>query len=167
MMIKIITTLIITVLVFLTPATPGYADSNNEVPTNPPWTKVVWKNQYDSTLNIKQINNDGKLTGTFINRAEGYPCQNIPYPITGWVYDNVISFTTKWENVEESCHSITSWTGFFDSNSFRILTKWNLVDNQGHLKEGTDIFNGQKTKINESLLTEESNPILLEELIQE
>lgn len=54
----------------------------------------AWTNQSGSTLYINSIASNGQLTGTYINRAAGYGCQNTPYPVTGWIYGSAITFTT-------------------------------------------------------------------------
>ncbi len=56
-----------------------------------------WTNQSGSTFNIDSIGANGLLTGIYINREAGYGCQNIPYPVTGWVYGTAITFNTIWK----------------------------------------------------------------------
>jgi Avidin family len=143
---KIIATVIIVIFVFIGLVSPGYADSNNQLQT------FAWTNQSGSTLYIDQIIN-GQLTGRYINRAPGYKCQNIPYPVTGWIYETAITFTTKWISATESCNSITAWTGFFYNN--KIETLWQLVMNDssstGQILTGSDTFSPSPTKNYKSL----------------
>ncbi len=87
----------------------------------------AWTNQSGSTLYIDAIDSNGLLKGTYINRASGYGCQNISYPVTGWVYGTTITFNTLWESTTESCSSITAWTGFLYQG--QINTLWQLVIN--------------------------------------
>lgn len=113
-----------------------------------------WSNQRGSTLYIDSIGSDGLVTGTYINRAAGYQCQNIPYPVTGWVYGTAITFTTIWQSATESCNSITSWTGFFYQG--QIHTLWQLVENNasstGQILQGSDTFSPNVMKENRSLI---------------
>jgi hypothetical protein len=84
-----------------------------------------WINQLGSTLTITSIDSTGLLTGSYVNRAAGYPCKDTDYPVTGWVDGTAIVFNTLWINSTESCHSITAWTGFYYNNE--ISTIWQLV----------------------------------------
>ena len=98
------------------------ADSNSQIQV-----PSAWKNKRGSTFYLDEISNSGKLTGTYINRASGFGCQNIPYPVTGWIYGTAITFTTKWQSGIESCNSLTAWTGFVNQARNEIETDWNLV----------------------------------------
>jgi len=115
----------------------------------------AWTNQSGSTLYINQIESNGQLTGTYINRAQGYGCQNVAYPVTGWVYGTAITFTTIWRGTE-SCNSITVWTGFLYNG--QIQTLWQLVVNGStstkQIIQGTDTFTWGAPKIRKSLLLE-------------
>lgn len=101
-----------------------------------------WTNQRGSTLTIDSIDSNGMLSGTYINRAAGFDCQNIAYPVTGWVYGTAITFTTIWQNVQESCNSITAWTGFYYNGEISSL--WQLVKNgstdPAQIMQGQDSF---------------------------
>lgn len=103
----------------------------------------AWTNQRGSTLYIDSVAPNGQLTGHYINRAQGFNCQNIAYPVVGWIYQNAITFTTIWQNPVESCNSITSWTGFYDNG--QISTLWQLVVNgsssTNQILQGSDTFN--------------------------
>ena len=105
-------------------------------------TLSAWTNQSGSTLYIDQVSPNGLVTGHYINRAAGYGCQNISYPVTGWIYKNSITFTTIWQSRTESCNSITSWTGFY--NAGKISTLWQLVvngsTNTSQIIQGSDTF---------------------------
>ena len=113
-----------------------------------------WTNQSGSTLYIDSIGANGLLTGTFINRAAGYACQNIPFPVTGWVYGSAITFETIWQSTSESCNSITTWTGFL--NQGQIHTLWQLVINgstsTSQIIKGSDIFSPSASVVNKSLI---------------
>jgi len=106
----------------------------------------TWVNELGSTLYIEDIDSEGKITGIYINRAEGYGCRNTPYPVTGWVLENTntISFSVKWENTTENCYSITAWTGFFSSDCGTLTTLWQMVINgttkTSQIWQGEDTF---------------------------
>lgn len=128
-----------------------YADTIEKVQSLSAWT-----NQSGSTLYIENIGSNGQLTGTYINRAQGYGCQNIAYPVTGWVYGTAITFTTTWQSTTESCNSITAWTGFLYQG--QIQTLWQLVingsSNTKQIIQGADTFSWQATKTHKSLKLE-------------
>lgn len=116
----------------------------------------AWQNQRGSIFTIDRVDADGKLTGTFINRAQGYLCQNIPYPVVGWIYGTAISFTTKWQSTTESCNSITAWTGFYNRDSGKIETLWDLSisgsTERSQILQGQDTFTPSPIMENKSLL---------------
>lgn len=115
----------------------------------------AWTNQSGSTLYIDAIDPTGKITGHYINRAAGYSCQNISYPVTGWVYGTALTFTTIWESVTESCNSITAWTGFLNAQG-QIATLWQLVINgstsTSQIVQGSDVFTYSSKVYKKSLL---------------
>lgn len=114
----------------------------------------AWTNQSGSTLYIDSIDSTGKLTGHYINRAAGYACQNISYPVTGWVFGTAITFTTIWQSSTESCNSITSWTGFYYNG--KISTLWQLVINGStttqQIIQGSDVFSPASAMKRQSLI---------------
>jgi len=116
----------------------------------------AWTNQSGSTLYINTIDANGLLSGTYINREAGYGCQNIAYPVTGWVYGTAITFTTTWESQSESCNSITAWTGFYAQG--QITTLWQLVINgstsPSQILKGSDVFTSSTKVENKSLILE-------------
>lgn len=116
----------------------------------------AWTNQSGSTLYIDTIDSNGQLTGTYINRASGYGCQNISYPVTGWVYGTAITFTTIWQSTTESCNSITAWTGFYYQG--QISTLWQLTINgsssTSQIVQGSDTFSQSTAVVNKSLIIE-------------
>lgn len=117
----------------------------------------AWTNQRGSTLYVDSIDpNTGKITGHYINRAAGYGCQNLAYPVTGWAYGTAITFATTWQNPSESCNSITSWTGFL--NQGQITTLWQLVvngsTNTSQINQGSDTFSQSMQTNRKSLLLE-------------
>lgn len=85
----------------------------------------VWTNTRGSIFTITDINAEGYLTGTYVNKAAGFGCQNEPMAVSGRVKGNLLSFTVRWENANVDCNSITSWTGYSESD--QIFTDWDLV----------------------------------------
>lgn len=130
-----------------------YADENESVSLK---ALSAWTNQSGSTLYIDTIGSNGLLTGTYINRAAGYSCQNISYPVTGWVYGTAITFNTIWQSTTESCNSITAWTGFYYQG--QINTLWQLTINgstsTSQIIKGSDVFKPSSTLLNKSLIIE-------------
>jgi hypothetical protein len=126
-----------------------YADQPSSVPI-----PSVWENQSGSTLQIDSVGSDGLITGTYINHAAGYGCQNVSYPVTGWVYGTALTFNTLWESVSESCNSITAWAGFLYQG--QISTLWNLTINgsssSSQIIQGSDTFKQIQTLTHKSLL---------------
>ena len=126
-----------------------YADSITSIPV-----PSAWDNQSGSTLTINAIDSTGKISGTYINRATGYSCQDIAYPVTGWAYGKAITFTTIWQSAAESCNSITAWTGFLYKGE--ISTLWSLSINgsttTAQIFRGTDTFWETQKVTNKSLI---------------
>ncbi|AYB59280.1 avidin/streptavidin family protein [Ralstonia solanacearum] len=117
----------------------------------------AWTNQRGSTLYVDSVEpNTGKITGHYINRAAGYGCQNLAYPVTGWAYGTAVTFATTWQNPSESCNSITSWTGSL--NQGQITTLWQLVVNgstsTNQITQGADTFSQSMQTNRKSLLLE-------------
>jgi hypothetical protein len=114
----------------------------------------IWTNQSGSTLCIQGVDPNGMLSGYYINREQGYGCQNTQYPLTGWIFGTAITFTVIWDNSTESCNSITSWTGFYYNGV--ITTLWQLVVNGStsvnQIAQGKDIFSPGTQKENKSLI---------------
>ena len=113
----------------------------------------VWINEYGSSLTIEGITTDGQIYGHYINCAPCTRCRATEYPVTGWVLfgTNTITFTVKWDNPYENCHSLTAWTGFYDSTCDQIHTCWQLVLNGTksvhEIRQGLDTFRrGSKTE---------------------
>lgn len=114
----------------------------------------AWNNQSGSTLYIDAVNPNGQITGHYINRAQGYNCQNISYPVTGWIFGTAITFSTIWQSTTESCNSITSWTGFYYNG--QISTLWQLTingsTNTSQILQGSDLFTPNVMRDKKSLL---------------
>jgi hypothetical protein len=129
---------------------PSYAN-----PTTAIQVPSAWTNQSGSTLYISTIDSNGQIGGSYINRAAGYGCQNIAYPVTGWAYGSAITFNTLWKSVAESCNSITAWAGFLYKG--QISTLWNLTINgsssTSQIIQGSDTFQQVQTLVNKSLIS--------------
>lgn len=144
---KLFITAIVTVLFSIS----SYADSNK----SPSFQALSgWTNESGSTLYIESVDSNGLLTGTYTNKDQGYACQNISYPVTGWIYGTAITFNTMWESATESCNSITAWTGFYSQGT--INTLWQLTINgstsTSQILQGNDTFKPSPILIRESLI---------------
>ena len=147
---------LITLLTSLLFSLSACADSSN---TDSSSTSILvpssWVNQDSSTLSITSVDSTGQITGIYINGAAGYNCQNIVYPVTGWIYGTAITFDTKWESSIESCNSITSWAGFLYQGE--ISTFWNLTLNgstsTSQIIQGKDTFTQITTSVKTSLIS--------------
>jgi len=147
---------LITLLTSLLFSLSACADSSN---TDSSSTSILvpssWVNQDSSTLSITSVDSTGQITGIYINGAAGYNCQNIVYPVTGWIYGTAITFDTKWESTIESCNSITSWAGFLYQGE--ISTFWNLTLNGSNstsqIIQGKDTFTQITTSVKTSLIS--------------
>ena len=113
----------------------------------------TWVNQAGSTLHIENIDSKGKITGIYINRAVGFGCKDTPYPVTGWVWQDMVSFTVKWENTAEKCNSITTWTGFYHEGKLNTLWQMILVGttNKNQIIKGEDVFKRVNQKVSDFL----------------
>ena len=140
------------VIVSLICITATYADSGSSIPAHSIPTPSAWDNQSGSTLTINSISSTGLITGTYTNRASGYGCQNIPYPVTGWAYGTAITFNTIWQNASASCSSITAWTGFLYQG--KMSTLWSLTIDGSYstaqIIPGNDTFRQVRKVINKS-----------------
>lgn len=146
----------ITLLMSLLFSLSACADSSN---TDSSSTSILvpssWVNQDGSTLSITSVDSAGQITGIYINGAAGYNCQNIVYPVTGWIYGTAITFDTKWQSAIESCNSITSWAGFLYQGE--ISTFWNLTLNgstsTSQIIQGKDTFTQIAASVKKSLMS--------------
>ncbi|MBI1237686.1 MAG: hypothetical protein GC188_13485 [Alphaproteobacteria bacterium] len=85
----------------------------------------VWENQSGSVLFLDTMDDEGRLTGRYVNGAAGYSCQGIEYDVEGRVFEPLITFNVIWRAEAETCHTITSWTGAIEGDV--IATEWALV----------------------------------------
>lgn len=103
---------------------------------------ATWTSQRGSTLTIEAVAADGSFTGSYINRATALPCPNSPFKVSGWIDGQKISFSVRWRNATNDCHSITSWTGYLSDRL--IATEFALVyvNRQGKtaFSNGKDTF---------------------------
>ena len=101
-----------------------------------------WRNDRGSTLLIERIDEQGRIEGSYINRAAGFRCRDTRYPVTGWLLQETrtITFAVKWDNAHENCGSQTAWTGMFDATCEQLTTRWQLV-RQGAL-DADEILTG-------------------------
>lgn len=85
----------------------------------------VWVNDGGSELTITTVGSDGAISGTYINKVEGFDCKNEPMAVNGWVDGDLLSFSVRWKNAAKDCGSITAWTGYVAAG--QIFTDWDLV----------------------------------------
>lgn len=78
----------------------------------------LWKNQRGSTLEVFSVN---PLYGQFINNAAGFQCKGTPYPATGTVQGQAVTFAVTFTQ----CNSHTTWWGWTSGNTMR--TRWILI----------------------------------------
>jgi len=103
----------------------------------------TWTSIEGSILTIENIEDQThKITRYFITKAEDYPCKNIPYPVTGWLYGSILTFSVMWKDQKESCGAVTTWIGYIEQN--RITAVWKLIDHNmvdlSETFESTDYF---------------------------
>ena len=90
------------------------------------------------------------LTGTFVNRAEGFQCKGTPYPVVGLMDAQswTLSFSVAWSDSTQDCNSATGWTGVMKlvnhKPTLQIFTDWNLsyIGSSGkpEILKGKDVF---------------------------
>lgn len=88
-------------------------------------TGSEWVNDGGSEMKISTINSDGSISGTYINKADGFNCKNEPMALSGWLNGDLITFSVRWKNANVDCNSLTNWTGYYASG--KIFTDWNLM----------------------------------------
>jgi Avidin family len=96
-----------------------------------------WKNEKGSELFI--WSSDGRaFRGIFTNHAQGFECQDIPYPASGAVGPKGLYFVVTFAK----CNTVTRWIG--KTNGSQMPTRWKLfyVDANGNPSQlkGTNIF---------------------------
>jgi len=111
----------------------------------------TWVNQRGSTLTVSTMDGAGNFTGTYVNRAPGFSCQNSPYPLAGTSKGNNVNFVVTWNNQPmwdkpSNCLSVTAWQGTLSGNT--ISTQWQLArgnpeTGQVQLSGGQDTFTKQ------------------------
>jgi len=104
-----------------------------------------WVNQVGSVATLYFDTNTGTVTGTYVNNAPGFQCQGTPYPLSGWILSDFISFSVTWINGAQNCNSVTGWTGyaFQSGNTIKLQTNWNLAyqgANGPTIQAGQDVF---------------------------
>ena len=94
----------------------------------------TWENQRTSILNVGLVTGN-RFSGFFTNRAPGFQCQNIPYPVENGIIlpNGAITFTVNFT----ACASVTTWKGQVTGS--QMPTTWVLVHN-GVRQQGRDLF---------------------------
>ncbi len=122
-------------------------------------TTSAWRNQSGSTMTI-DIDTNGNVIGTYINRAAGTGCQNTPYVLNGRVNGSYIAFSVAWNNATANCNSATGWAGYaqVSGSDIQIVTNWNLAyqsaSGSSKIEQGSDTF---------TYVTQESSATFLNE----
>jgi hypothetical protein len=105
--------------------------------------QTAWINDHGSVLVIQSIAPDGRLTGTYSNSMPGTPCDNVAFPLTGWVDGERITYSIRRKNASVDCGSVSSWTGYLVKG--RIYAEWSTGQWDAHtsqalLTRGTDVY---------------------------
>lgn len=94
----------------------------------------TWCNQLHSTLTL---DDDGKggLTGTIVCASGEFA--GLEFPLVG-SYDpapsssaTAVAFVTGWANSATSGHSVTAWSGQYDTDTDTIVATWMLTTETG------------------------------------
>ncbi len=103
---------------------------------------ATWTSQRGSTLTIETVAEDGSFTGSYINRATGMPCPNSLFKVSGWIDGQKISFSVRWRNATNDCHSIASWTGYLSDRVIQAEFALVYVNQKGKpaFSNGKDTF---------------------------
>lgn len=110
-----------------------------------PSLTAKWVNQRNSEMTITSVDAQGLVTGTYINKASGFGCQNTSYPLTGWTDGVRMAISVRWKNATDDCNSITSWIGSLEGDVLKLQWKIVYIDEQGKpaFKDGADDFSRQ------------------------
>jgi len=96
----------------------------------------LWKNQRGSELNITSVTGT-QFAGTFTNRAAGFSCLGIPYPVTGINAGPYITFTVNFAK----CRSVARWQGNVQGLGMSVQWALQYVSNgKPAVMTGFDLF---------------------------
>ncbi|WP_315792445.1 avidin/streptavidin family protein [Bradyrhizobium sp. SZCCHNRI1002] len=107
----------------------------------------TWINTRGSALSVFFVDPaTGAFSGTYVNRAAGFECQDVPYAAVGASKGTSVTFRVDWKGVLiPDCHSTTVWTGLLVGSTLK--TKWRLdytgSDGKPHTMYGRDVFTKQ------------------------
>ena len=101
-----------------------------------------WQNQRGSQMSLYSMDAQGHFTGTYVNHAAGFACQNSPFAVAGQSNGAVVTFTVIWNNGILNCNSNTVWRGRVTGNTMRTL--WVLRGTNIPPLRGKDIFQRQQ-----------------------
>lgn len=118
-------------------AAPGAAGAQSFTP------QTAWANDHGSTLTIREIGADGRLSGTYSFNIPGYACRNIDFPLTGWVDGDRIAYTMRAKTASADCGFVVSWTAVIREG--RLEAEWVRADadprsGRSILVHGTDLY---------------------------
>lgn len=100
-----------------------------------------WQNQRGSQMSLYNMDAQGNFTGTYVNHAAGFGCQNTPYALTGHANGSRLTFTVIWNNGIQNCNSQTVWRGRVTGKT--MPTRWILTGTGIPPMRGTDTFQQQ------------------------
>ena len=118
-------------------AVPALAGAQSFAP------QTTWINDHGSVLVIQSIAPDGRLEGSYSNSMPGTPCDNVAFPVAGWVDGERITYSIRRKNASVDCGSVSSWTGYLANG--RIYAEWSTGQWDAHtaqarLTRGTDVY---------------------------
>jgi hypothetical protein len=88
----------------------------------------VWKNQRGSELTVTAVEPSGRFSGTYVNRAPGFGCQNEPFDVSGRTWRRQVAFTVMWKNAKQDCRSTTAWSGVVTKTTLQTTWKLSRID---------------------------------------
>lgn len=105
----------------------------------------VWKNESGSILKLDNIDGN-QLEGEFTNKASGTFCKDTPYPMSGLIDNNKLTFTV----IFQECSTITVWNANLENGIIKsiwtlsyVLTSRQNTNGQLVILSGSDTFEKQ------------------------
>ncbi|GEP53705.1 avidin/streptavidin family protein [Reyranella soli] len=104
--------------------------------------QTTWVNDH-AKLVIQSVDGGGQLAGTYTNYDAGFGCAGRPFPVTGWIDGDLISFTVH-RTDPANCTIIQAWTGFVRDG--QLLVEYLAAATEGGRSgpiKGTDRYRQQ------------------------
>lgn len=105
-------------------------------------SQTTWVNDH-AKLVIQSVDGAGQLSGTYTNYGANFGCAGRPFPVTGWIDGDLVSFTVHRKD-PGNCTTIQSWTGFVRDG--QLLVEYLAAATEGGrsgLIKGTDRYRQQ------------------------